>query len=239
MITDNIKVIKHSCVRIECGIVIYIDPFMVEGAPHDADLVLVTHPHFDHFSPPNIRKVAKQGTVVAGPYMLKRAKAVIGGCSLVPLSAGQKTNLCGINIEAVPAYNLKPARPHKRFLGWLGYVLDIGGEKVYITGDTDATPESKAVKCDVLMLPVGGSNYTMNAAEAADLANTIRPKTVIPIHYGALLGGRQAAQKFKDLVSPDIHTDIRPTVYSNAMVYAYSIAAAAIALLLVVYFALL
>ena len=239
MIEDNIKAVKHSCVRIDCGKTIYIDPFMVGDAPHDADLILVTHPHFDHFSVKDIRKVAKQGTIVAGPPLLRRAKSLMTGCTFVPLSQGQKTELCGISVEAVPAYNIRPTRPHKRFLNWSGYLLDIGGERVYITGDTDATPESRAVKCDVLMLPVGGSNYTMNAAEAAELANAIRPRTVIPIHYGALLGGREAAERFKALVDKDIRTDIRNTVYSNAMIYAYTIAAAAILLLLAIYTACL
>ena len=232
-IADNIRVIKHSCVRIDCGKIIYVDPFMVEGAPHDADLILITHPHFDHFSLRDIKKVRKADTVIAGPNM--RPVLMLAGKGGTAVKAGDDTELCGIKIHTVPAYNTVPTRPHKRFLGWVGYVLDIDGEKIYITGDCDATPEARAVKCDVLMLPVGGSNYTMNAEEAAGLTNAVHPKTVIPIHYGALLGGRDAAEKFKAKVDKDIEVKLFDTVYNNAMIYAYSIAAVLITALLALY----
>ena len=234
-ILGKISVIRHSCVRIDCGRIIYIDPFMVDGAPHDADIILITHPHFDHFSPRDIKKVMKDSTVIAGPSMIAGPCRLLTGRKPDTVSPGQRTTLCGISIEVIAAYNKAFTRPHKRFLNWVGYVIDTGEERIYITGDTDDIPEARAVNCDMLMLPVGGSNYTMDAAEAAALTNAIHPDTVIPIHYGALLGGEDAPNSFKAKLDKEINCEIRNTVYSHAMIWAYSIAGAGIGLLLGMY----
>ena len=234
-ILKKIKVIKHSCVRIDCGRIIYIDPFLVEGVPHDADIILITHPHFDHFSVKDIRKVMKDSTVIAGPSMIAVPCRLLTGRKADIVSPGQKTTLGGISIEVVAAYNSVFTRPHKRFLNWVGYVIDTGEDRIYITGDTDDIPEARAVDCNILMLPVGGSNYTMDAAEAAALTNAIHPDTVIPIHYGALLGGEDAPDNFKAKLDKDINCEIQNTVYSHAMIWAYAFAGAAIGLLLGMY----
>ena len=234
-ILDKIQVIKHSCVRIDCGKIIYIDPFLMNGAPHDADIILVTHPHFDHFSIKDIRKVMKEDTVIAGPKMIAVPCKLLTGKDIIAVTPGQKTMICGINIEVIAAYNTAATRPHKRFLNWVGYVVDTPEGRIYVTGDTDDIPEARAVSCDVLMLPVGGSNYTMTAEEAAALTNAIRPETVIPIHYGALLGGEDAPMNFKAKLDKDIRCEIRDTVYSNAMILAYTVAAAMILLIIALY----
>ena len=215
-ITVNI----HSSVCIHGEKIIYIDPLHIDGEPHDADLVLITHPHFDHFSPKDIKKVLKEDTVLVAPESMVPVCRLRTGRKPTTVLPGQTLTLCGIPIETVAAYNLsKPA--HMQVRGWVGYVLTVGETRIYITGDTDNTEECGAVDCDILMLPVSGGMYTMNAKQAADLTNQLRPHTVIPIHYGALLGGKDAAEQFRAEVSDGIETDIRSTVYSNIMIRQY------------------
>lgn len=110
---------------------------------------------------------------------------------------------------------------HLKAMKWLGYILTIGQTRVYISGDTDITAESKAVSCDIALLPVGGTGYTMNAEKAAELAAAIAPHTVIPVHYGKLLGGANAAERFRAALDSRIEADIRPTAFSTVMISMY------------------
>ena len=219
-ILNQIQVNIHSSICIRGDKVIYIDPIKIPDEPHDADVILITHPHFDHFSPRDIRKLLKEDTVIAAPERFAPIVKLRTGREPVRVKPGQSLTLCGIPAETVAAYNLhKPA--HIRRMGWVGYVLTIGETRIYITGDTDVTPESSAVECDILMLPVSGGMYTMTAQQAAEMTNQIKPHTVIPIHYGTLLGGRKAPEDFRAAVADGIETDIRDTVYNNLMVWQY------------------
>ena len=217
-ILNQIQVNIHSSVCIRGEKVIYIDPIRIPDEPHNADLILITHPHFDHFSPKDIKKLLREDTVIAVPESIAGIVKFRTGREPVRLTPGQPLTICGIPVETVAAYNLnKPA--HRKGMGWLGYVLTLGETRVYITGDTDVTPESSAVKCDILMLPVSGGMFTMTAKQAAEMTNQIQPHTVIPIHYGALLGGRTAPEDFRAAVAAGIETDIRDTVYNNLMIW--------------------
>lgn len=219
-ILQEIHVNTHSSICIRGEKVIYIDPIKIPDAPQDADLILITHPHFDHFSPKDIKKLCMADTVIAAPQSAAKLVKLRTGKEPVAVTPSQALTLCGIPVETVPAYNLKkPA--HRKGMGWVGYVLTLGDTRVYITGDTDVTPESSAVSCDILMLPVSGGMFTMTAKEAAAMTNQIRPHTVIPIHYGAMLGGRKAPEIFREAVAAGIETDIRDTVYNTLMVWQY------------------
>ncbi|MBQ8369447.1 MAG: MBL fold metallo-hydrolase [Clostridia bacterium] len=205
----KITVNTHSSIRIAAEKIIYIDPFKLEGAPHDADIIFVTHAHFDHFSPEDIEKIAKPETVYVMPESMQKdaAKAGIADGNLVMLTPEQKTEICGIPVETVPSYNIgKPMHPKKN--GWLGYILTVGTQRIYIGGDMDATPEAAAVQCDIAMLPIGGT-YTMNAKEAAALVNEMRPKTVIPTHYGSIVGLKKDEKTFLKLVDDGIDVVIK------------------------------
>ncbi len=193
---DSITVNEHSSIRIGDKIIAYIDPFRLKEARHDADLILFTHPHFDHFSPEDFYKAAKADTLFVCPLSMKREalEAGIAPAQLRTLEAEENLGILGIEIEGVPAYNTnKPNHPKEK--GWLGYVLEIGPHMVYIAGDTDRIPEGEVVQCDVALVPIGGT-YTMDAAEAAAFVNAMHPHAVIPTHYGSIVGSLNDAREF-------------------------------------------
>lgn len=193
----GIRVIYQSTIRMEGKQTIYFDPYGLKEMAQDADVVFITHDHYDHFSPEDITKVRKPDTKIVLPEKMI-AKAQKEGFSTDRIKAvrpGQSYECFGLHFETVPAYNhLKPFHPKHN--GWVGYVLEWEGRKYYIAGDTDAVKETKAVKCDVALLPIGGT-YTMDSKEAAKLAGEINPQMVIPIHYGCIVGKRTDAEIFE------------------------------------------
>lgn len=208
-VTEKIEVLTHSSIRITGERTVYIDPFKIKEETHDADLILITHDHYDHFSPEDIARVAKDGTRLAVPEKMEEQAAKIGfsGKKLIAVTPGMAREVDGILVEAVEAYNnLKPFHPKKK--GWVGYILTIDGEKVYIAGDTDMTKENQQVKCDIAMVPIGGT-YTMDAKKAAELVNVIKPGTAIPTHYGSIVGSRKDEEVFRKNVDAGIAVEIR------------------------------
>ena len=201
---SNIRVNAHSSIRIEAaGKVIYLDPFRLEEEVHDADLIFVTHDHYDHFSPEDIGKTVKPQTVFVMPKSTREAAgAVIEGHPVVTAEPGENGIADGIFFEAVPAYNPRKLF-HPKKNGWVGYVLTLEGLRVYFAGDTDATAEAAAVRCDIALLPIGGK-YTMDAREAAALAEQLRPKAVIPVHYGSIVGKADDFRTFTEALDPTI-----------------------------------
>ena len=205
---NNISVNTQSSIRIDCGTtIIRADPFKIAGEPHDAGIILITHDHYDHFSPEDIQKVRRPDTVFAAPESMKSKLESIGISNAVLLSPGEKTEIAGIPVEAVPAYNtLKPFHPRSN--GWLGYIITVNGKRIYAAGDTDAVKEVRAVECDIALVPVGGT-FTMNHKEAAKLINEIRPGIAVPIHYGSIVGDRSDGEKFRKLVDSGIEVVLK------------------------------
>ena len=199
----QISINSHSSIRAEGKRVLYFDPFQLKTAPRDGDIIFVTHDHFDHFSPEDMEKVSNAGTFFVLPKSLA-GKLPKG--KTVALQAGEKTEIEGVLVEAIAAYNADK-QFHPKENGWLGYRVTMDGETLYVCGDTDATPEAKAVQCDILALPVGGT-YTMNAAEAAELAKVIQPKLAIPTHYGSIVGSKNDAEKFRELVGNSMQVEL-------------------------------
>ena len=183
---NQITVNAQSSIRIGGETVMYFDPFRIEHAANDADIILITHPHFDHFSPADIAKVRKPETVFVAPQTMEKELIAAGITDAVLLKAGESKTVCGIPVEAVPAYN-KTKHFHPKRNGWLGYIVTAGGKRIYAAGDTDATDEAAAVRCEIALIPIGGT-YTTDAAEAAELVSRMQPQTVIPIHYGTIVG---------------------------------------------------
>lgn len=208
--TEQIEVLTHSSIRIRSGSgTVYIDPFQLKEEPHDADYILITHDHYDHFSPEDVEKAAGSGTVLVVPEkMKKKAEKAAGVVSRIcTVEPGDPYDIDGLKFETIPAYNmLKPFHP--RSAGWAGYILSLDGKRVYIAGDTDATKEAKQVKCDIALVPVGGT-YTMDAKKAAELINTIRPLIAIPTHYGSIVGKKEDAAVFAAAVKEPVKVEIK------------------------------
>ena len=199
---EDIEVLYHSCIRMNKEKMIYIDPYHIEKNYNDADMIFITHDHYDHYSEEDIDKVRKNNTIFIVPENLlnKLIKKGINDENIITLDPGDAENIDGIKVEAIHSYNIdKPFHPKKN--NWLGYVIEIDGVRYYIAGDTDITEENKNIKCDVAFVPVGGK-YTMNFSEAAQLINIIKPKIAVPIHYGSVVGTKQDATDFIKLLYP-------------------------------------
>ena len=187
---NNIKWLGHDSFRITGSKTIYLDPYQI-GPADPADLVLVTHEHFDHCSPEDVAKVQGPGTKVITE---KDSAAKLTGDVHI-LSPGERLTVEGVTIEALPAYNVNKSF-HPKEKGWLGFVVEMDGVRIYHAGDSDFIPEMNRIKADIALLPVSGT-YVMTAAEAVEAALAIKPQVAIPMHYGAIVGGRSDADTFK------------------------------------------
>ena len=201
---DNVRVFCHSSIRIESPKIIYIDPFKMNREHEDAELIFITHDHYDHFSENDIKKVMNEDSKIILPYGMYDKASNLGfkDENIIEVNPDEEKTVDGINFETIAAYNVNKEF-HPRENGWVGYIITINGERYYIAGDTDVTEEARNVNCDVAFLPVGGT-YTMTAEEAAELANEINPEIAVPIHYGSIVGTDEDAELFVKLLNPDI-----------------------------------
>lgn len=198
-----IEINCHSSIKISEGKIIYIDPFKIEKESHDADIILITHDHYDHYSPEDIEKVITKETIIVAP---KTVKALSKMSNVVLVEVNQEYEVEDIKIETIASYNINK-QFHLKKNEWVGYIIEIDGTRYYIAGDTDITPENRQVKCDIALVPVGGT-YTMTYEEAAELVNIMKPKIAIPTHYGSIVGDLQDGTKFKELLNPEIECKI-------------------------------
>ena len=200
----NIEVLYHSSIRINKEKTIYIDTFKIDRNYNDADIVFITHDHYDHYSEEDIDKVINENTTIIIPEELltKLLRKGINKNAIITVEPNKNYMVQGIKFETISAYNTNKTF-HPKENGWVGYIIIINGIRYYIAGDTDITEENKQVKCDVAFVPVGGT-YTMDFKEAASLINEIKPKIAIPIHYGSIVGTEQDAIDFIRLLHPEI-----------------------------------
>lgn len=205
---ENIEVLCHSSIKINKEKVIYIDPFKINEDYKDADIIFITHDHYDHYSEEDIDKIKKENTIIVAPEELitKLLNKGFQKNYIITVKPNKKYQVEGIEFETIPAYNIKK-QFHPKENEWVGYILELNGVKYYIAGDTDITEENKKVKCDVAFVPVGGT-YTMDAKEAATLVNEIKPKIAVPIHYGSIVGTKEDAINFLKLLNPEIESKI-------------------------------
>ena len=203
--TDKIDFLGHSSIRINADEIIYVDPFNLNDNETLADIIFITHSHYDHFSKEDILSIKKDTTKIIITSDLYDEVTSLGFTSnnIISVSPNNTYSVDDISFDTIPAYNVNK-NFHKKENNWVGYVIHINDISYYIAGDTDMTEEAKLVKCDVVFLPVGGT-YTMDYMEASILANTIKPKIVIPIHYGKIVGTIEDANKFKERIDKDIN----------------------------------
>ena len=201
---ENIEVLYHSSIKISKNKVIYIDPFKIDKDYNDADIVFITHDHFDHYSEEDIDKVINENTTIIIPEELltKILGKGINKNAVITVESNKEYMVQGIKFETIPAYNTNKTF-HPKENDWVGYIITLDGIRYYIAGDTDITEENRKVKCDVAFVPVGGT-YTMDFKEAAQLINEIQPKIAVPIHYGSVVGTKQDATDFIKLLHPSI-----------------------------------
>jgi L-ascorbate metabolism protein UlaG (beta-lactamase superfamily) len=210
-LVDDIHWYGNAAIRIETGDkTIFIDPFEI---PEDykSDLVLITHPHFDHLSEPDLKKVATKDTVFVTPHNRQCISAIekLFDKEPVVLWPGEKAIAAGFKVEAVPSYNVVKKERHPKEFAYLGYIITVDDIRIYHAGDTELIPEMKSFFCDIALLPLG-QIYTMNSVEeAAQAALDVKATIAIPIHYGSYEGTLADAHKFKELLEPKVHVIIK------------------------------
>ncbi len=187
----TIQWLGHASFKISgAGAVVYIDPWKLSESPKDASMVLVSHSHYDHYSPQDIQKVSGPQTMIIGPADVAGKEK-----SGLVLKPGRTIEQADVKITGVASYN--PSKQfHPRPSSWLGFIVEIDSSRIYYAGDTDLIEELKALSdIDIALLPVGGT-YTMDAAEAAEAVGYIKPKYAVPYHWGDIVGSRADAEQF-------------------------------------------
>jgi L-ascorbate metabolism protein UlaG (beta-lactamase superfamily) len=193
----------HDCFRIDAAKTLYFDPYQISSGP-EADLILISHDHFDHCSPEDVARIQHGGTVIVTDK--DSAKKLTGDIRVV--RPGDAITVDGMEIQVVPSYNTdKDFHPKKN--AWLGFIVEVEGVKIYHAGDTDFIPEMKDFQVDIALLPVSGT-YVMRADQAVEAALAIGPKLAIPMHYGAIVGDQQDALNFKKALEGKVEVLILP-----------------------------
>lgn len=190
---DKITWLGHDGFKINASQTIYIDPFDLKGELEPADVICITHDHYDHCSPGDVAKILREDTIIIAA---ENCRGKLKG-DVRWVRPGDKVTIKDLTVEAIPAYNVNK-KFHPREAGGVGYILSVDSSKIYHAGDSDPIPEMEGLDVDIAMLPVSGV-YVATAEEAVEAANMINPKTVIPMHYGSIVGSRADAERFKEL----------------------------------------
>jgi len=195
--------IAHDTFKIAGSKVIYTDPYKVTQRD-EADIVLISHEHFDHLSMEDLDKVIFPGSTILASPLCKDGLKNVKVKDLHYMDPGGKHQVGKVEVETVAAYNVNKFREpgqvfHPKGEKRLGFVIKMDGTTIYFAADTDFIPEMKSIKCDIALLPVSGT-YVMTAEEAAEAATAINPKIAVPMHYGTIVGSVADAKRFKSLV---------------------------------------
>lgn len=201
---NNISINCQSSIKISDGLTIYFDPYNIKEKINNADYIFITHSHWDHFDLDSINNLVNEKTIIIGPSSV--IEKLDSNYKTLEVKPENIYNLNNISFMTVPAYNIDKEY-HPKDAGYVGYIVTLNNVTYYIAGDTDVLDELKVIKADVIFLPVGGT-YTMTKEEAVELANTIKPKYAIPIHYGLAVGDELDAKYFVNNIDKEIESKI-------------------------------
>lgn len=196
----KIEVLGHAPIKLSGNKVIYVDPYDIEVEYHDADYIFITHDHYDHYDLKSIDKLSKDNTKIIVPVCLKEKNH-----SLV-VEPNKEYEIDNIRFNTVAAYNINK-QFHPKENNYVGYNILIDGLYYYIMGDTDNTLEASKVKTDICFVPIGGT-YTMDVEEAVLFINDLKPKKVVPIHYGKIIGDISLGEEFKNKINDGIEVEL-------------------------------
>lgn len=200
-VIKKIHWLGHDSIRIDGSTVVCFDPFQISSTK-PVDLILISHDHFDHCSPDDVKKILKKETVIVTDA--SSAKQFKGDVRVV--APGDRIQVKGVDIEVWPAYNTDKEF-HPKEAGMLSFVVTLDGIRFYHAGDTDFIPEMGNLDVDVAFLPVSGT-YVMTADEAIEAARAIKPKLAVPMHYGAIVGSDADAAKFKKVLEGEVEVAV-------------------------------
>ena len=208
---NSVEVITQSAIRIvdKSKKIIYFDPFRIRDKySNDADIIFITHPHFDHFSPEDIEQIRKATTKIVAPIELEHKIIQMGfeEDQIILVKPNEKHKIEKMQFKTIPAYNINKDF-HKKEYNWVGYIVTTDDKKIYVAGDTDNIKEAEKVKCDIAFVPIGGT-YTMTWEEAVELVKVMKPEIAVPIHYGSIVGSIEDAEKFKNALVEDVEVEI-------------------------------
>ena len=196
---ENLEVLCHSSIRITGSKTIYVDPFRIKENYKDADYIFCTHSHYDHFSKEDIEKLLTDTTrIITVESSKEDAIEIVGNERVIIVKPDNEYDIDGLSFKTTYSYNINK-KFHPRENEWVGFIINLDENKYYVAGDTDNIPEIQNIKCDVALIPIGGT-YTMTVEEAAELANVIASKYVVPTHYGEIVGEKTDGDKFSELV---------------------------------------
>ena len=204
---DNVLVYCQSAIKISSNKNIYFDPYLIKEKTSDADVIFITHEHYDHFDLESINNIKKDDTIIVVPNsMINKVSSLFEHNEILGVDPDKEYNIYDFKFKTVRAYN-NQKQFHPKDNNWVGYLLYLDNLSYYIMGDTDDTIDARDVKCDILFVPIGGT-YTMDGKEGSILTNYIKPKYVVPIHYKTIVGDIEEVNDFLNNLDKSINYKI-------------------------------